>query len=167
MTCFWSSIHKSLMKNKIIPEANSNIETLKKFVEIIKCNAACAPDISINKVFLSKKAQKENLFAIKNYDVNTIDRGYYCSTCDPFLIIISKIFSCNVEHNFDGHVILYENTTAINPIHLHFGSNASHFWHNDSYMTNNIEHLDNRNIGADIYIKPTICKNKKKFITIA
>ena len=33
---------------------------------------------------------------IKEYNQNTISQGYLCSTCDPFLLLLSELFK---NHN--------------------------------------------------------------------
>ena len=46
---------------------------------------------------------------IKNYDVNTVNNGYLCSCCDPFLILICEIFNINITNNYNGVKIYYRN----------------------------------------------------------
>ena len=55
---------------------------------------------------LSVIEMKENYNAIKNYNINKINNGHLCSTCDYFLLLISEIFEVNINHNYIKYKIL-------------------------------------------------------------
>ena len=84
-------------------------------------------DIKWQNISLSKIQLNENFDHIKNFDVSKITDGYWCSTCDPFLILICKIFEIDIEHNYCNIKINYNNTSNSRK-KLIFNSNRNHFW---------------------------------------
>ena len=117
MTCFWDGLRKGLNINK------SNSE----FIIYLKSNNTNNLDIICCDCNLSKKQLDENFQHIKEYDENSINNGYDCSTCDPFLILISHLYNININHNYNGYMIKYINNAECNTIL--FQSNSNHFWY--------------------------------------
>ena len=127
MTCFWNAIISSLTKedknilgiqNKLYP---------KIIVEILKNKNDYTPDVLWNNEEIRKQQQKENIEHKKDLDVNGIGRGYLCSTCDPFLILLSQLLEVTVKHNYNGVTIIYKNKKNERRI-INYGSDKGHFW---------------------------------------
>ena len=127
MTCFWNAIISSLTKedknilgiqNKLYP---------KIIVEILKNKNDYTPDVLWNNEEIRKQQQKENIEHIKDLDVNGIGRGYLCSTCDPFLILLSQLLEVTVKHNYNGVTIIYKNKKNERRI-INYSSDKGHFW---------------------------------------
>ena len=108
MSCFWDALIKHiknedlkiiLREQKITPlNLVNSLITKNKIVNTIK----------INNLELSEKQKKENFDHIKDFDLNTINDGYFCSTCDPFLILISDLLSININNNYNNNLIEYK-----------------------------------------------------------
>ena len=108
MSCFWDALIKHiknedlkiiLREQKITPlNLVNSLITKNKIVNTIK----------INNLELSEKQKKENFDHIKDFDLNTINDGYLCSTCDPFLILISDLLSININNNYNNNLIEYK-----------------------------------------------------------
>ena len=127
MTCFWNAIISSLtdedkkllgIQNKLFP---------KVMVEIFKNKNNYTPDVLWNNEEIKKQQQDENIEHIKELDVNGIGRGYLCSTCDPFLILLSQLLEVTIKHNYNGVIITYKNKKNERRI-IKYGSNKGHFW---------------------------------------
>lgn len=115
MTCFWDSLRKKLK----IKEGNKDF-----ILNLKKCNKK---DTSIlwNDLKLTKKQLEENYEHIRDFDETKINNGYYCSVCDPFLILICEIYNVNILHNFNGHKMKYTKGDGYKI--LEFKSNTGHF----------------------------------------
>ena len=129
MACFWKGIQKSLVTNdfKIFYDYQDityvpKLVTLVQFLQEHNCKT---DDISCNGELCSEKMLDENMEAIKDYNIKHIHQGYYCSTADPFLFLLSKLFNVNIYHNYNGHIIEYLNPNYMRSIY--FYSNRSHF----------------------------------------
>ena len=107
MTCFWSGIMESLSPSErdIIglkrPVYYEFIALLKKFntkPNIVKWNG--------NK--FSVKQLEECVEHVKCYDIETARNGYFCSTCDPFLALLSQLLEIRIIHIYLGQKMIYE-----------------------------------------------------------
>ena len=128
MTCFWNGILKSLNKNDFKLYFNINIKpNIINFIKLLKNNNRLTKNIMWNGKKLSLIEMKENYNAIKNYNINKINNGHLCSTCDYFLLLISEIFEVNINHNYMKTKINYKNCKKSRRI-LKFYSNRGHFW---------------------------------------
>ena len=102
MTCFWNGILSSLINddfNKIGVDTKPNI---KLFIELLKQKNAPTDNILWQNYKLTPKQIEENMEHIKSFDINTINSGYFCSTCDPFLLLIASVFKVNIEHKYNN-----------------------------------------------------------------
>ena len=84
----------------------------------------------VNGEVLTPKQMKENLEAVREYDLRTVSHGYLCSCCDPFLILFCAEFHINLEHEYMGHMIRYD---VGGPVTHRVKSNRRHFgmWRGD------------------------------------
>ena len=113
MSCFWEGNLQALRQktiylrrhNIIIPN-NMNVEGFAKWVQNY---AIPTYGVLCNGQMLTSKQITENLEWVKSYNVKDVYQGYYCSTFDPFLFLIAQLFRVNIEHNYDGALIRYQN----------------------------------------------------------
>lgn len=122
--------------NALISRANEVDNEVEDTIEVV---------VLWNGEQLTKQQLKENMEHITSFDIKSIHRGYDCSCCDPFLILISKLFEVNIYHTYNGVLIKYECYVAPAPpappappavppraIYaqrtIKFTSNNKHFW---------------------------------------
>jgi len=108
MSCFWDTLINKINKNDIHNVLKiDNINPTNFAKELIKKNKL-VNTILVNNKETTKNQQKENYEHIKDYDISTINDGYNCSTFDPFLILISDLFSITINNNYDNNLIIYK-----------------------------------------------------------
>lgn len=126
MTCFWDGILKGLSNEDFNRVFNINKPNNRGLVKLlIDNNSKETKNITWNGDIFTNKQIEENYEHIKNFDINSIKKGYLCSVCDPFLILISKLFNVNINHRYCGHLMKYRITNPIKT--LNFSSNTGHF----------------------------------------
>ena len=109
MSCFWDSLIKTIHNDDLNTYFdNHNIRTNPHNLATILQNVnKKTSNILWNNTELSEKMLEENVEAIKEYDVNQVQNGYYCSTCDPFLFLLADYLNINIEHNYNGNIMIY------------------------------------------------------------
>lgn len=117
MTCVWDALIRALKLN-IQP---------RDFVLCLKQNNIKTVGIKCNKMELTEKQMEENILRINEINENNLHQGYDCSTCEPILLLVCKLYNINIEHIFNNVTIIYENAEAKNT--LKFQSNNGHFWY--------------------------------------
>lgn len=149
MTCFWVGILHSLSlseyqlaKSEYIP-----INNPLKLVTLLKTNNQLTNSIKINDRSLSDQELTENHNAINEYNISNICDGYFCSTSDPFLCLVSQIFEINITHKFNDCDIRYTNDKSKKIVY--YQSNNDHFWF---IRSSNITISSNDNIQANTNI---------------
>lgn len=131
MTCFWKGILSILPLGHINKALKINLDIKpcpKDFVILLKNHAIMSIDVKWNNETLTQKLMEENLEWVSNYKVENIYQGHDCSTCDPFLLLISQLFCVDIQHNYNGKYITYTNSKNLNGLILNFMSNTGHFW---------------------------------------
>lgn len=127
MTCFWdgniAAIGINLLKEVLGCDCKPNPQ---KFVKLLKVRAIKTRNMMWNGETLGEQILTDNLTSIKNLNVNVIHKGYDCSSCDPYLLLIGELFKINIQHNFNGTVINYKNIHATKIMIV--GSSTSHFY---------------------------------------
>ena len=108
MSCFWDALIKHIKNEdlKIILQEQkiSPINIVKSLINKNKI----INTVKINNLELTEKQKTENLDHVKNYNIDTINNGYFCSTCDPFLILISDLLSITINNNYNQNIIEYK-----------------------------------------------------------
>ena len=61
-------------------------------------------------------------------NIDTINDGYLCSTCDPFLLLIAYLFQITINHRYNNHFIIYKSKMDVSKKVLEFRSDHGHFW---------------------------------------
>jgi len=116
MTCFWDSIIRGLY-----PDYRYTHHSL---IEYLKKNNTLQILVLINGNGLSNQQIGENNEAVNIYDIRSIFGGYWCSSCDPFLILVCNTFQINIIHKLLNTTIDY---TINNPkFTILLNSNYSH-----------------------------------------
>lgn len=116
MTCVWDGLIRAL-NLKLQP---------REFCIHIKSNNRFTPDMQCNGKALSEQQMKENMDHISSIDIKDIGKGYYCSGCDPLLLLVGQLYDVSIEHMYMSSKILYENKNAKTTIYI--GSNNRHMW---------------------------------------
>ena len=124
MTCFWDGILNRLT-HEDFKQFNIQKPKNKEFVLFLKSRNKQTRNVSWNDESLTKKQLEENFTHVKDFDVNTIKGGYFCSTFEPFLFLVSQLFQVNINHNYCGHMIQYRINEEDRI--LQFTSNKGHF----------------------------------------
>ena len=125
MTCFWKGIINCLDVNDFNKFGINRKPTEYELVKLLKLNNKLCYMVKCHDEYLSDIFLHECKLAINELDINSIKNGYYCSTCDPFLILVCNLFKCNIEHDYCNHKIKYEIYNSIKTINVK--SNKSHF----------------------------------------
>ncbi len=130
MACFWKGLLTGLPHNKIKDIFNVNQKPRPiEFVKLLKNNAIKTENVLWNGQKLTLQELDENLVAIQELDESSIHRGYYCSCCDPFLLLVCQLFKININHNYNKTLIKYTYDTNENIPTLKFSSDRGHFWY--------------------------------------
>jgi hypothetical protein len=111
MSCFWTGLIKALKTLRSFTSPDELIDYLQA---------------NNHKVYLGLSAQEidENYESVRYYKKEWINRGYDCSTSDPFLWLICSLFSISIDHHYNEYCIRYTNGSKKIIVH----SNNSHFW---------------------------------------
>lgn len=123
MTCFWSGCIKALKYYNLIKKSTKP----KEFVQLLKTKNVKTSKVKWNYEIISDQQLNENYDAIRNYNADSINDGYYCFTCEPFLFLICEIFEINITHVYCGTKISYSYEGTAKKT-LKFKSDEGHFW---------------------------------------
>lgn len=130
MTCFWDGIFRSLLPRdkQTIDMKNNNIyELIKRLKKYASENGKDSfTKIKWNGSHLTTKEIEESLMHIESYDSKTASRGYWCSTCDPFLITLCAILRVKIIHKYLNNNIVYM-SDIWNGRTIIYTSNRGHF----------------------------------------
>ena len=93
MTCFWDSMRRKL---------NLGIDNPGLVRELKEGNTKCI-SVLWNGSELTAKQKEENFEHVRDFDVGTIHRGYDCSICDPFMILLCQMKKCQKNTGCTTH----------------------------------------------------------------
>ena len=127
MTCFWDGILQALDTSDFQVVGCNNRLNRRQLIDLLKNNNAEIEDVTWNGKKLTNQEMKEHFEAIKDYNINTINQGHLCSSCDSFLLLICQLFNVNIKHLYMNVNIEYQNKN-IQRKTLNFASNRGHFW---------------------------------------
>lgn len=125
MTCFWDGIINSLDTNDLNKIQIQTKPTVDLFIEKIKSHNRKTKNVLWNNTTISEQQLEENYNAVKDYDQTTKNEGYYCSTFDPIIFLVSEIFELNIEHKYLKNIINYTHENYIKTVN--YNSSRSHF----------------------------------------
>jgi hypothetical protein len=116
MTCVWNAFIQGIPRHFYEDQGH---KSPMSFVLYLKERNRKTGDIKICGEYLSDKRKEENLEAVQCFDPNSIYHGYFCSTEDPFLFLISEIFQINIYHTFLGKMFDYIHPNPKLKLHIH------------------------------------------------
>lgn len=137
MTCFWNGLLARLTVEEINKALKSNLYDKpdpKLFVKLLKNNATHTIDVECvendgTSTKLTNKALEENLEWIITYNVDKIHDGHDCSTGDPFLLLVSQLFTIDIYHIYNSkYFIKYINSKNTYGRILSLSSDKGHLW---------------------------------------
>ena len=64
---------------------------------------------------------------IDNYNKNTVNDGYYCSTFEPILFLLVEYLNITIIHDYNKNIIKYSHKKN-NRYTIHIYSNHNHCW---------------------------------------
>jgi hypothetical protein len=102
--------------------------TQKGFLKYVKSKNCKTINVLWNDEELSDKQLDENYEHIKNLTMDDITNGYFCSICDPLLILVAQIYKISIEHEYMGEIINYDYNGGGNNDKIFVASNSCHFW---------------------------------------
>ena len=108
MTCFWDSIQSQMTIKDYNKLGLNNRVSHIDLIEGFKKNSILTYGVRWQGERITSKSMNENREHILSFDSTTINRGYDCSTCDPFLLLISELFEVDISHDYNGNIILYK-----------------------------------------------------------
>lgn len=126
MTCFWDGIMNSLGNDdrELLGLRDRSIYSL---IDILKNKNCKTTNLKWQGKVLSNNEINQNIEHIKNYNKNIAPNGYLCSTCDPFLALLSYILNKVIVFNYCGHKIEFEPINS-KPQRYYYRCNTGHFW---------------------------------------
>ena len=127
MTCFWDGILQALDTSDFQVVGCNNRLNRRQLIDLLKNKNVEIEDVTWNGKKLTKQEMKEHFEAIKHYNINNINQGHLCSSCDSFLLLICQLFNVNIKHLYMNVNIEYQNE-KIQRKTLNFASNHGHFW---------------------------------------
>lgn len=130
MSCFWDGLIEVLESKRIsqLCEDDKKINPTR-FVLLLKTHVVKTHDVLWQGKELSEKELEENLEGIREINSNKVNHGYFCSSCDPYLLLVCQLFQVNITHNFNGVTIKYQYKSSDNFVPTLFvNSNTTHFW---------------------------------------
>ena len=125
MTCFWDGILQSLSNDDFQFAFKTNKSNNKILISLLKDNNKKTTRVMWNKKKLTEKQMDDNYEHVQNFNIESIYGGYLCSSCDPFLLLVSEVFNVNIDHDYCGNGIKYETSSARKT--LRFKSSGGHF----------------------------------------
>ena len=137
MTCFWDGIFASLDqedKHKLglltSGRRSRGSTMVQNLISALKEKNCETKGLRWQRSVLSDNDIKQNVTHIQEYDGRTAGGGYLCSTCDPFLALLSYLLGKNIHLNYCGHCILFSPATLTTPTQTYyFQCNQGHFWY--------------------------------------
>lgn len=133
MTCFWDGLLSRLPLldiNTFISKDHTYLyfTSQKDFINLLKNRAddLLNAKVECNGTLLDQRTLLDLSQWVKNYKVENIHDGHDCSTCDPFLVLISHLTRANITHNYNGITITYRTVNSMR--NLSFSSDQGHFW---------------------------------------
>ena len=130
MSCFWDSLLKSISED----DKNKSFNTIlnaplnpHNLVVILKEVNKMTENVLWNNEELTEQQMKENKTAVDEYNKDMTTAGYYCSTFDPFLFLLVEYLEIEINHNYNGNMIIYKHKKN-NRYIIKINSDSGHCW---------------------------------------
>lgn len=126
MACFWKGLLRSLdgADYKALG-LNGSGRSACALIAQLKIINKPTPNVNWQQSRLSKKQLEENMEHIQVYNKQNSRNGYFCSTCDPFLLLLSEVLHIDIIHIYLGHTIKYTHNDPKKT--YYYSSNRGHF----------------------------------------
>ncbi len=129
MYCFWNALLNTIStddKKKYFNTFDLHLNP-HNLVIILKEINKITENVLWNNQELTKQQLIENKKAIEEYDKNTINDGYFCSTFEPILFLLVEYLQITIIHDYNKNIITYSNKIN-NRYTIHIYSNSNHCW---------------------------------------
>ena len=129
MSCFWNALLNTIStddKKKYFNTFDLHLNP-HNLVIILKEINKITKNVLWNNQELTKQQLIENKKAIEEYDKNTINDGYFCSTFEPILFLLVEYLQITIIHDYNKNIITYTNKIN-NRYTIHIYSNSNHCW---------------------------------------
>ena len=129
MSCFWNSLLNTIKtedKNKYFNTFDMSL-TPHNLAVILKEINKKTENVLWNNEELTEQQMNENKEAIDNYNKNTVNDGYYCSTFEPILFLLVEYLNITIIHDYNKNIIKYSHKKN-NRYTIHIYSNHNHCW---------------------------------------
>ena len=126
MTCFWDGIISSLDKDDLNILGLKSTPNPHEISTLLKQLNKTTSNVNWEGTPLRLNEIEENFIHVRDFSNITIENGYLCSICDPFLCLLAHLLRVNIEHTYLSHTLHYTITDARKT--LYYSSNRGHFW---------------------------------------
>ena len=127
MSCFWDTLLSRIKKDDIQTILSLHNPTPKDFANTLKNKNILTDNVLWMGEEITQQMKEENIEHIKEYDSSTIRSGYLCSTCDPFLLLITELFQIKIIHHYNKVVINYQQKID-NKYTITIHNDKGHMW---------------------------------------
>ena len=127
MSCFWDTLLSKIKKEDIQTILSLHNPTPKDFANTLKTKNIPTDNVLWMGAEITQQMKEENMKHIEGYDSSTIPNGYLCSTCDPFLLLITELFQIKIIHHYNKVVINYQQKID-NKYTITIHNNKGHMW---------------------------------------
>lgn len=108
MSCVWNSLLTGLRKGG---DKTKFISDPVGLITYLKENNKKTKLITVNDGELTEKQLEENKEAIKELNKKSVNKGYWCSTCDPVLILFCELFQVSILHTYLNTIIKHNHSS--------------------------------------------------------
>ena len=126
MTCVPDSLIRKLNTNEFQVIGLNRKPDAQDFIQALQEYNTKTENVTCQGVKLREQELKENMESIKNIDLNRLNKGYLCSSCDPLLLLYCELFNVSIDLNFNGTNVNYHNTKESKRT-IRFSNSSSHF----------------------------------------
>ena len=129
MTCFWDGILNRLTADDYALVGFHPAQNPRELIKLLQYLNRETPCCTWNGQKLSQKQLDENSEHVRSLDPRSIGDGYDCSISDPFLFLVSELFSLEIRHTYLGRLMHYEPCCNVQTRRvIQFGSDHGHFF---------------------------------------
>ena len=129
MTCFWDGILNRLTQEDYALVGFYPAKNPRELIKLLQYLNRETPCCTWNDTKISEKEIKENFEHVRSFNPMSISDGYDCSTSDPFLFLVSELFSLEIHHTYLGRIMRYKPCCNVQTRRIiRFGSDHGHFF---------------------------------------
>ena len=100
MSCYWDALIRELSDEEAKRAGLDGRKSPREFAQRLK---DLAPSAFVMTKWqgsdISEQQRRENAAAVAAYDVATVNNGYFCGSCDPFLLLVSHVAGVHIRHH--------------------------------------------------------------------